>query len=60
MGSRGLVENLNLNLQAPEESIESCLGVNNRVLQNGDLKESICFRVNGLWGNRVAPVIGFS
>lgn len=35
MGSRGLVENLNLNLQAKEESIESRLGVNKRVLQNG-------------------------
>lgn len=50
MGSSGLVENLNSNLQAPEESTESCLGVNKRVLQNGAINESICFGVNDLWG----------
>lgn len=51
MESGGLVENLNLNLQAPEESTESCVGVNKRVLQKGNLNQSVCFGVIYLWGN---------
>lgn len=38
MESTGLVENFNLNLQAPEESIESRLGVNKKSITKGKLK----------------------